>query len=206
MLLTPAIILIFSGCVSNNQSNNDKQEATDNQGIVSKCQFIVVNGAKILAEGKTDFKNANRGETYPILSFDLNQDGKADDIDYWLSTSIGQEKIMYATKDPNVKFGGDLLEEEFFTKQDDSQIWVMVVKSVKESLPLVLLWYKGSESDDPLASSLYIFKNVNGGLIESFKQKLDYGQNPDAIDFDKMIVEDAYGSGGFSTEYKLVLK
>ena len=168
------------------------------QSHTTTCSHLTISGGKILKQGKADLVNVTRGNDYPFLSYDLNQDGKTDNISYWLSTSIGQQKIS-----SNL---GDLLEEEDFYKQDDSEVCAVVVSVPNEKLPLVIIYYYGSNHEDPLESSLYIFKIKNEQLYLSFETKLGYGSYPDNIDFKTMKVEDSYGSQGLSEEYNLTLK
>jgi hypothetical protein len=171
---------------------------TFGQGNTNSCKFITISGAKILKHSKANLLNANRGNEYKFLTFDINQDGKQDFISYWLSTSLGQQRI-------NTSFGY-LIEEEDFYKQDDSEIWAFVLSVPNEKLPLVMIYYNGSDKENPLESSVYLFKLVNGKFQLFFDSKLSYGQFPDRINFTNKTLEDSYGTGGLFEEHKFTLK
>lgn len=162
------------------------------------CKSLTISGGKILKQGKANLVNVTRGSDYPFLSYDFNQDGKADNISYWLSTSFGQQKILSSF--------GELLEEEDFYKQDDSEVCAIAVKVLTEKMPLLIIYYTGSSQEDPLESSLYIFKFTNGQFQLSYATKLGYGSYPDNIDFKTMKVEDNYGTGGLFEEYQITFK
>lgn len=162
------------------------------------CKSLTITDAKILKQGKADLVNVTRGNDYPFLSYDFNQDGKTDQVSYWLSTSIGQQKISSSF--------GDLLEEEDFYKQDDSEVCAIAVSIPTQKMPLLIIYYTGSNHEDPLESSLYIFKFKNGQFYLSYETKMGYGSYPDSINFKTMKVEDSYGSSGLFEEYELTLK
>lgn len=171
---------------------------TFGQNNTNNCKFITISGAKTLRHSKANLLNANRGNEYKFLTYDINQDGKQDFISYWLSTSLGQQRI-------NSSFGY-LIEEEDFYKQEDSEVWAFVLSVPNIKLPLVMIYYNGSDNDNSLESSLYLFKFVNGKLQLFFDTKLSYGQYPDRIDFTNMTLDDSYGTGRLFEEHKFTLK
>lgn len=162
------------------------------------CSFLTINGGKILAEGAPNLLQINRGNEYTILSYDFNQDGKLDDISYWISTSLGEQKILSSL--------GQLLEEVDFYKQENSMLCVYVVKTPNEKFPLLIIYYNGSNNDDYLESTLYVFKQKEGEFYNAYQTNLSYGVYPDTMNFETMKIEDSYGSGGLYDEYDLILK
>lgn len=163
----------------------------------NNCKYIIISGAKVLKHSKANLLTANRGNEYKFLTYDINQDGKQDFISYWISTSLGQQRI-------NTSFGY-LIEEEDFYKQDDSEVWAFVLSVPNEKLPLVMIYYNGSDKENPLESRLYLFKLVNQKPQLVFDTKLSYGQNPDRINFTNMTLEDSYGTGKLFDEHKITL-
>lgn len=165
------------------------------------CKSLTITGGKILKQGKADLLKASLGNSYTFLNYDFNQDGKTDQIYYWLSFSIGQQGITSSFGDLEL-----LIEEKDFYKQKDSEVCAVAVSIPTEKMPMLIIYYSGSSYEDPLESSLYIFKLKNGKFYLSYETKLGYGIFPDNIDFKTMKVEDSYGTRGLYEEYKLILK